>query len=165
MLAVTLYLRKQREKWFVWADIVAPCLILGYAIGRIGCLLVGDDYGIPTDLPWGMTFPKGAPPTLEAVHPTQIYETIMGCAIFFTLWKLRLWNRPSGSLFAIYLILAGTERFIIEFIRTNQKYLIGLSGAQIISVIMFIIGAILLIKLEKTPDNGFAAEAETPNPN
>ena len=57
MLAVTIYLRKKNEPWLMWADIVAPCLILGYAIGRIGCFLVGDDYGIPTNLPWGMSFP------------------------------------------------------------------------------------------------------------
>ena len=90
MLAVTIYLRKKNEPWLMWADIVAPCLILGYAIGRIGCFLVGDDYGIPTNLPWGMSFPRGAPPTYQEVHPTQIYEFIICLIIFFYLYNKRV---------------------------------------------------------------------------
>ena len=111
-----------------------------------------------------MTFPRGAPPTFTPVHPTQMYETLAGIGIFAVLWKLRVWNRPAGSLFALYLILAGTERFLIEFIRTNEKYLFGLTGAQIISTIMFVIGAFLIIKLGKTSDHDSAAGAETAKP-
>ena len=164
MLAVTIYLRKKNEPWLMWADIVAPCLILGYAIGRIGCFLVGDDYGIPTNLPWGMSFPRGAPPTYQEVHPTQIYEAVWGLSIFFVLSRLRLKSKPLGSVFCFYLIFAGMERFLIEFIRTNEKYMLGLSGAQVISLIMVTTGIILLTQLGKFSDYDSAAGAEKLNP-
>lgn len=161
MLTVTLYLRKKKESWLEWTDIVAPCLILGYAVGRIGCFLVGDDYGVVSDVPWAMTFPKGAPPTLTPVHPTQMYETLIGFGIFATLWRLRTRPWPHGKLFGLYLMLAGTERFFIEFIRMNTKYLLGLSGAQIISTTIFVIGAALIVKLDQTSDHDSAPGAET----
>ena len=164
MLAVTIYLRKKNEPWLMWADIVAPCLILGYAIGRIGCFLVGDDYGIPTNLPWGMSFPRGAPPTYQEVHPTQIYEAVLGLSIFFVLSRLRLKSKPLGSVFSFYLIFAGMERFLIEFIRTNEKYMLGLSGAQVISLIMVTTGIILLTQLGKFFDYDSAAGAEKLTP-
>jgi phosphatidylglycerol:prolipoprotein diacylglycerol transferase len=164
MLAVTIYLRKKNEPWLMWADIVAPCLILGYAIGRIGCFLVGDDYGIPTNLPWGMSFPRGAPPTYQEVHPTQIYEAVLGLSIFFVLSRLRLKSKPLGSVFSFYLIFAGMERFLIEFIRTNEKYMLGLSGAQVISLIMVTTGIILLTQLGKFSDYDSAAGAEKLTP-
>lgn len=164
MLGVTLVLRRHKLPWIVFADIVAPLLILGYAIGRIGCFLVGDDYGIPTHLPWAVSFEKGLPPTtvrvfqyyypwinlngfesgLLTVHPTQIYETIMGLGIFTYLWKKRLTIQHMGSLFFTYLILAGLERFFIEFIRTNTRYLFNLTGAQLLSIVMVVIGAYFL---------------------
>ena len=164
MLAVTIYLRKKNEPWLMWADIVAPCLILGYAIGRIGCFLVGDDYGIPTNLPWGMSFPRGAPPTYQEVHPTQIYAAVLGLSIFFVLSRLRLKSKPLGSVFSFYLIFAGMERFLIEFIRTNEKYMLGLSGAQVISLIMVTTGIILLTQLGKFSDYDSAAGAEKLTP-
>ena len=164
MLAVTIYLRKKNEPWLMWADIVAPCLILGYAIGRIGCFLVGHDYGIPPTLPWGMSFPRGAPPTYQEVHPTQIYEAVLGLSIFFVLSRLRLKSKPLGSVFSFYLIFAGMERFLIEFIRTNEKYMLGLSGAQVISLIMVTTGIILLTQLGKLSDYDYAESAEKLNP-
>ena len=164
MLAVTIYLRKKNEPWLMWADIVAPCLILGYAIGRIGCFLVGDDYGIPTNLPWGMSFPRGAPPTYQEVHPTQIYEAVLGLSIFFVLSRLRLKSKPLGSVFSFYLIFAGMERFLIEFIRTNEKYMLGQRGAQGISFIMVTTGIILLTQLGKFSDYDSAAGAEKLTP-
>ncbi|MEE8436710.1 MAG: prolipoprotein diacylglyceryl transferase [Candidatus Neomarinimicrobiota bacterium] len=159
-LAVTWVINKNKLPWLVFADIVAPLLILGYAVGRIGCLLVGDDYGVPTHLPWGISFENGLPPTTFAVfqtyypwidlkgfeagvltvHPTQIYETTIGLMIFIYLWNRRLKIKVKGNLFFTYLILAGTERFLMEFIRTNHKYLFGLSGAQLITTIMIGIG-------------------------
>jgi len=160
-LAVTYVLKKNKLQWFKFADIVAPLLILGYAIGRIGCLLVGDDYGKPTHLPWGISFPDGLPPStyrifqtyypwinLEGfdpgvltVHPTQIYETILGFGIFYFLYKKRKSVTVAGSLFFTYLIFAGSERFFIEFLRVNTRYLFGLSGSQIISLGMIAIGS------------------------
>ena len=143
---VTMVLRKNNLPWLVFADIVAPLLILGYGIGRIGCFLVGDDYGIASDLPWAMTFPNGLPPTLSAVHPTQMYETILALGIFSFLWSRRKNVQVTGNLFFTYLILAGVERFMIEFIRINEKYFFGeFSGAQIISVIMICIGTYFLL--------------------
>jgi len=161
LLGVTMVLKNNKLPWLVFADLVAPLLILGYGIGRIGCFLVGDDYGLPSKLPWAVSFDKGLPPTnvqtfelyypwiditrfdsfLISVHPTQIYETIIAFIIFFYLWKKRKQVKKNGDLFFKYLILAGFERFFIEFIRTNPKYLFNIfSGAQIISFLLVCIG-------------------------
>ena len=148
MIAVLSYLRYKNEDWIEWTDFISPLLILGYSIGRVGCTLVGCDYGLPTNLPWAMTFPNGAPPTLIPVHPTQIYETLLGLIIFSILWNLK-YKLKKGYLFSLYLFLAGTERFFIEFIRTNPKYLIGLSGAQIISILMITISLILFFTFNR----------------
>ena len=166
ILAVTMVLRKNNLSWLVFADLVAPLLILGYSIGRFGCFLVGDDYGIPSNLPWAIGFPNGLPPTTSTVfalqfpwidisgfstgvltvHPTQVYETLVSGGIFFFLWKKRTEDGVQGSLFFLYLILAGIERFFIEFIRTNEKYFLDIfSGAQIISVTMICIGLYFLL--------------------
>ena len=147
--AVSILAIRRGFKWFEFADMVAPLIIMGYAIGRIGCLLAGDDYGVPTDLPWAVSFPEGLDPTNDFVHPTQIYETLLGFGIFAILWKLRGKLKPTGFLFSLYLILAGLERFSIEFIRTNNKYLFGLSGAQIISILMVLLGTILIVRLRQ----------------
>ncbi len=171
-LGVTMVIRKQNLPWIKFADIVAPLLILGYAIGRIGCFLVGDDYGIPTNLPWGLVFENGLPPStyrvfdlyypwidltgfesgLLAVHPTQLYEVAMGLAIFAFLWKKRIHVKVVGSLFFTYLVLAGLERFFIEFIRTNDHYLFDLTGSQLISLIMIIIGTVGLFNPVSPPE-------------
>lgn len=153
MLAVTILLKRRGESWLLFADIVAPLLILGYAIGRIGCFLVGDDYGVTSNLPWALTFPKGIPPTTTPVHPTQLYETLLGLIIFTVLWKSRTRTKPDGMLFFIYLILAGLERFFIEFIRTNPKYLLGLSGAQILALSMIAIGTYFIVKWKSTAND------------
>ena len=170
-LGVTFVINKNNLSWITFADIVAPLLILGYAIGRIGCLLVGDDYGLPTHLPWGIEFPNGLPPStysifqtyypwvnldnfepgVLSVHPTPIYETIIGGLIFYYLYQKRTSVTIVGSLFFTYLILAGTERFIVEFLRVNEKYFIGLSGAQVISILMITIGTWFLMHPVKQP--------------
>ena len=163
MLAVTLLLRRRKIAWLPTTDTLAPYLILGYAIGRCGCFLVGDDYGIPTHLPWGVSFENGLPPTtytvfqtrypwvdltgfgrgLLSVHPTQLYEVLVGAAIFAWLYRLRTRVRFVGQVFASYLVLAGTERFLIEFIRTNRHYVFDLTGAQLIGIIMVGTGVFL----------------------
>jgi len=127
-------------------DAVAPLLALGYAIGRIGCLLAGDgDYGPPTDLPWGMSFPNGVVPTLTPVHPTPIYETLVMSAVFVLLWRMRLRPWKTGRLFALYLFLAGAERFVMEFWRTNPAWALGLSGAQFIAAGSALVGAVWFV--------------------
>src|SRR3712207_1882417 len=95
-------------------DIAGFGLPIGYAIGRIGCQVSGDgDYGKPSDLPWAMAFPDGVVPTDERVHPTPIYETLIMGSLGLVLWQLRDAVRP-GGLFALYLLIGGAERFLIE---------------------------------------------------
>jgi len=126
-------------------DVAAPALALGYAIGRIGCQLSGDgDYGQPWDGPWAMAYPDGTVPTDEEVHPTPVYETLAMGGVAYGLWRLR--NRLTGGLlFALYLVLAGVERFLVEFIRRNEDVALALTLAQLISVVMVVAGAVWLI--------------------
>lgn len=121
-------------------DLCAPALAIGYAIGRIGCQLSGDgDYGSPTDLPWGMAYPDGVVPTTEVVHPTPIYETLAMGLVAWMLWRARDALRP-GVLFALYLVLAGSERFLVEFVRRNEPVLAGLTQAQLLSLAIIVAG-------------------------
>ena len=140
-LAVLAWAYWRGLRGWVIADIAAVPLALGYAIGRIGCQLSGDgDYGIPWDGPWAMAYPEGTVPTTEEVHPTPVYETLSVGAIAYFLWRLR--DRFTvGMLFALYLVLAGVERFLIEFIRRNDDVALGLTQAQLISAAMVIFGA------------------------
>ena len=126
-------------------DLCAPALALGYAVGRIGCQLSGDgDYGQPWDGPWAMSYPDGTVPTTEEVHPTPVYETLAMAGIAYVLWRLR--DRLTGGLlFALYLVLAGTERLLVEFIRRNEDVALGLTQAQLISVGMILAGGLWLI--------------------
>jgi phosphatidylglycerol---prolipoprotein diacylglyceryl transferase len=123
-------------------DLCAVPLALGYAIGRVGCQLSGDgDYGIPWDGPWAMAYPDGTIPTTEEVHPTPVYEALAMGAIAYGLWTLRDRFRP-GILFALYLVLSGVERLLVEFIRRNDDVVLGLTQPQLISVAMIAAGAI-----------------------
>jgi len=123
----------------------APAIALGQAVGRIGCFLVGDDYGRPTDLPWGVAFPRGLPPTLDRVHPTQIYEAI---ALFVITWLLVRWRRRGAgdlSLFGRYLVLIGVTRFLIEIIRVNVRVAFGLTVAQFFAIGGVALGVALMV--------------------
>ena len=169
--------------WLVWMrripllemfDAGSPAAALGYGIGRIGCFLSGDgDYGIPTSLPWGMSFPNGLVPTTERVHPTPLYELIAACAIAWWLWRLgarQIAGRsaaasaksaspgsaaqsriPRGGIFAAYLILTGLERFLVEFIRINPRSFLGMSNAQAAGLLSLIAGAGLWWRLRTSP--------------
>lgn len=135
-------------------DSAAPAAALGYAVGRIGCLTSGDgDYGIPTDLPWGMSFPNGLVPTTERVHPTPIYEMLVGFAIAYYLWRLASkalrGPRPQGQVVAEFFILSGLARFLVEFIRINPRIAFGLSNAQLVSVASIVGGFVLLSMVKK----------------
>lgn len=126
-------------------DLAAPAAAIGYAIGRIGCLLSGDGcYGLPTKLPWGMAFPNGIEPVFVPVHPTPLYECIVGLFIGWWLWSRGKKNRPIGWITGEYLILTGLARFLVEFIRRNPKVLWGLSNAQLASLGSVVVGAVLL---------------------
>jgi phosphatidylglycerol---prolipoprotein diacylglyceryl transferase len=154
-------------------DAASPAAALGYGIGRIGCLLSGDgDYGIPTSLPWGISFPNGLVPTTERVHPTPIYELIVGVAISWILWRLGakqtatraphkiasgilrrrsdqgLAHQGPGGVFAMYLILTGVARFLVEFIRINPRSFFGLTNAQAASLVSLLAGALLLWRVK-----------------
>lgn len=145
--------------------LTAPALAAAYALGRLGCFIVNDDYGRPTDLPWGVKFPLGLPPstaqnmqeqfgipvppgtdpgTVLAVHPTQLYEAGLMLIAFTLLWKLRKSDRPIGWLFGLYLLFGGMERFLIEFVRAKDDRFLGpLTLAQGTSLILVLIGLIV----------------------
>ncbi len=123
-------------------DVAAPALALGYAIGRCGCQLSGDgDYGKAWDGPWAMAYPDGTVPTEDRVHPTPVYESLAMGLCAWLLWQLRDRVRP-GMLFAIYLVYAGVERFLVEFLRRNEPGTLGLTAAQIESLVIALGGAI-----------------------
>lgn len=152
----------------------APALAAAYALGRVGCFLVNDDYGRPTTLPWGMRFPEGLPPstagnlqqlfgvpvprgidpsTVLAVHPTQLYEVIIMLAAFAVLWSLRKRSYPIGWLFGLYLVFAGVERFLVEFVRAKDDRFIGaFTVAQLTSVLIVLIGLALLAAWRRAPN-------------
>jgi phosphatidylglycerol:prolipoprotein diacylglycerol transferase len=141
-IGVVLWAWRRKMLNLTLLDLAAPGLAIGYAVGRIGCQLSGDgDYGIPWDGPWAMAYPHGTVPTDVTVHPTPIYETLTMGFVAYALWRMRNVFQP-GLLFAVYLVLAGTERFLIEFIRRNDDVALGLTQAQLLSVAMVLIGAI-----------------------
>jgi len=144
----------------VLGDICAPALALGFALGRIGCQLSGDgDYGIPTALPWGMSYPDGVVPTLERVHPTPIYEAAVSLAIFAYLWRRRLTNPPTGDLFGRYLVLSSTLRFLVEIVRRNPAWLYGLTTAQWTSLGLIAVGIVIARHAARSPASAGPAGA------
>jgi phosphatidylglycerol:prolipoprotein diacylglycerol transferase len=122
-----------------------PALAVGHAIGRIGCFLVGDDYGRPTNLPWAVAFPEGLPPTAVPVHPTQIYESVALIPIAWLLLRWRKQGRLDRVVLGAYFVLAGTLRFAIEFIRVNQRVFGIFTVAHLASLAAAIVGAGLLM--------------------
>jgi len=123
-----------------------PALAVGQMLGRIGCFLVGDDYGHPTSLPWGVAFPQGLPPTTERVHPTQIYEAIF---LAFFAWVLILWRRRGLSdrtVLGRYFVGVGAFRFALEFVRVNTRVLGPLTVAHLFSLAVVALGAVLLAR-------------------
>jgi phosphatidylglycerol---prolipoprotein diacylglyceryl transferase len=179
IIAIWIYIKRKKIPFLVIADAAAPSLALAYGIGRIGCHLAGDgDYGIPTTLPWGTNYQNGTVPPSVAfsdpnllkhfpwiaekfpngipnntpLQPTPIYEFLMMMIIFYVLWKLRKKDWMDGKLFMLYLIFAGAERFIIEFIRLNPRLLLGLSEAQLISIPMMIFGILGFIYYTQNKD-------------
>ena len=135
----------RRRDWLGWQlpDLACIPLALGYAIGRCGCQLSGDgDYGTKSDLPWAMAYPKGTVPTDVKVHPTPVYETLTMGIVALVLWNYRD-RLTGGRLFALYLVLAGLERFLVEFIRRNDPVALGLTLPQLLSVAMITGGVVL----------------------
>jgi phosphatidylglycerol---prolipoprotein diacylglyceryl transferase len=156
-IAVLAWMRWRRALGLVMIDMCATVLALGYGIGRIGCQVSGDgDYGIRSKLPWAMGYPHGTVPTPPGVtvQPTPIYETVTMCLVAYLLWKLRDRVRP-GVVLGLYLVLSGTERLLVEFVRRNKEVLWGLTAPQLESVALMAIGAVLLAVFART--GGFGA--------
>lgn len=170
MTAVILYVRSKKIPILKVVDGLAVALILAYGVARLGCHFSGDgDYGFPTDLPWGTNYEKGTYPPSHAFatfpevtgkypngivpdntpcHPTPVYEMLLGVAGFLLMWKyFRKQNYPDGKLFAIYLMMSSVFRFSVELLRLNPRLLFGLSEAQLISVVLFIVGAVWVVRL------------------
>ncbi len=131
-----------------------PALAIGHAIGRIGCFLVGDDYGRPSDLPWAVAFPQGLPPTDVPVHPTQLYEAIALAVVAWLLIRWRRRNVPDAIVLGRYLVLAGSIRFAIEFIRVNVRIVGPLTLAHLVSLALVIIGVATLVLSSRETGHG-----------
>ena len=164
-------------------QVTAPALAAAYALGRVGCFLVNDDYGRPTNLPWGVKFPEGLPPStagnlrhlfgipvppgidpssVMTVHPTQLYEVAAMLIAFAVLWRLRRKGQPVGWLFGLYLVFAGVERFLVEIVRAKDDRFLGpFTLAQLTSVLIVVLGAALMSRWAKGASPGPARYLET----
>lgn len=153
-IAALLVVKLYKLSWVRVLDAAAPAMAIGYALGRIGCFLNGDDYGQPSHLPWAMQFPKGSPPTPPgiAVQPTQLYESFSSVVIFLILMFLlrKRLTRP-GAMISAYLVMAGVERFLVEFLRMHRD---GQLQAQVVSIIIAVLaaGALVLIYKRRPQD-------------
>src|SRR5205085_1323881 len=173
---------KRRVDYLITADATSPALAVGYALGRIGCFLVGDDYGRPTNSWIGIAFPKGSPPTtaealrqfgvhvdpaippdqILRVHPTQLYESSACLLIFFILLKLSRRPHPKGRIFGLALMLMGLERFLVEIVRAKDDRFLGMfTVAQAISVIALVIGFVLVSRSLSRAQRGISGGAAT----
>ena len=141
-------------------DLAAPAAAIGYGIGRIGCFLSGDGcYGIPTRLPWGMSFPNGIEPTFVRVHPTPLYEFAAGLLIGAWLWFRGGKPRGAGAIVGEYLVLSGIARFLVEFVRRNPKVLGGVSNAQLAAAASVLAGIVLVAWAATRPAAGAQKDA------
>ncbi len=160
-VATLAWARHKGQGLWSMCDAFAPGLAVAYAVGRIGCHLSGDgDYGKVTTLPWGYSYAKGMVPTPPGVlvHPTPLYELVAMLGVFALLWRLRTRLTGPGQLFGVYLILAGVERFLIEFVRRNPPVALGLTTAQWTSLAAIVLGAVLYLTRRSTPgSSGHAA--------
>ena len=187
-LAVMATVIHKRAGLWKMSDVSAPALMAAYAVGRTGCWAVGDDYGRPWNGFLAVAFPDGAPPstagimardfgipmppganaaTVLSVYPTQLYEVAIALVMFFILWRLRNHRHAEGWLFGLYAVLAGVERFIIEFYRAKDDRLIaGLTYAQLIAVGFIVLGvAIMALRWRVGPGRrGIHADAAAPLP-
>lgn len=165
ILGVAGMIRFKKLEFTRISDVGGICVAAAYAVGRTGCWGVGDDYGRPWSSPLAVAFPEGAPPStvdnlsklfniafppgtnpaeVIAVHPTQLYEVAMGLVMFAILWQFRNHRHAEGWLFGFYCVLAGLERFIVEFFRAKDDrfFIGGLTTAQLIAIAFAIGGTI-----------------------
>jgi phosphatidylglycerol:prolipoprotein diacylglycerol transferase len=164
VVAVVLWARWRGFLTLALLDIAGPCLALGYAIGRIGCQVSGDgDYGKASHAPWAMPYPDGEVPTNRDVLPTPIFETVTMGLLAWVLWRLRDRVRP-GALFALYLVGAGLERFVVEFWRRNTPEVLGLTVAQVWALALLAGGLIWLAALLRRGPLGLSGRGPGPRP-
>lgn len=164
MLGAVVVVVMKKDSFARISDACAPGLAAAYSVGRSGCWAVGDDYGTPWNGPLAVAFPEGAPPStvanltqqfglkefadqpgnmVLAVHPTQLYEVVMGLVMFFILWRMRDHKHAQGWLFGVYCVLQGTERFIVEFFRAKDDRFFGtFTMAQMIALGFIAAGAV-----------------------
>jgi phosphatidylglycerol:prolipoprotein diacylglycerol transferase len=173
MTAVILYVRSKKVSILKVIDSLGVALLLAYGVARLGCHFSGDgDYGFPTNLPWGTNYengtyppsrafaifpeitsqyPNGIVPDNTPCHPTPVYEMLLGVSGFLLMWMyFRKKNYPDGKLFAIYLVMSSVFRFGIEMLRLNPRLLFGLSEAQLISIVLFGVGCVWILLLNRT---------------
>ena len=140
--ALLLFCARTNISFLSLADVLVLPASLALGFGRIANFINGELYGIPTTLPWGVQFPG----TSEFRHPTQLYEALKNFMIFFSLLALRKKSLPEGTLFAWFLILYGTLRFFIEFLKDLPSVLGPFTMGQILSLLMIPFGILLLRK-------------------
>ena len=145
VLAAMLLMRRRRLPILGVLAAASPALALGHAIGRIGCFLVGDDYGLPSSLPWAVAFPQGLPPTSVPVHPTQLYETAALLPVAWLLYRWRRERRPDRFVVGAYLTLTGSVRFLIEFLRMRELLAGPFAFAHVLSFVAICVGLALLL--------------------
>lgn len=121
-----------------------PALAIAHAIGRVGCFLVGDDYGVPSDIPWAVAFPEGLPATTNPVHPTQLYEMLALLPLAWLLLRWRRQRRPDRFVLGSYLVAAGAVRFLIEFLRMRESLVGPFAIAHLLSLVAVASGVVLL---------------------
>lgn len=166
ILVVLLVIRIKKLSVARIADVAGISIAAAYSVGRTGCWAVGDDYGRPWNSALAVRFPEGAPPstvenlstmfgvefppgidpgTVVAVHPTQLYETAAGFVMFLVLWRMRDHRHAEGWLFGVYCILAGVERFLVEFVRAkDDRFFAGLTAAQVIALAFVVVGVLVM---------------------
>lgn len=166
VVACWLVVTKKKLSFVRYSDVGGICIAAGYAVGRTGCWAVGDDYGRPWNSRFAVAFPEGAPPSTArnmeqmfgvpvpegvapdsvlSVYPTQLFETALGLVMFLILWRLRDHKHAEGWLFGFYCVLAGFERFLIEFLRAKDDRFFGpLTAAQAISLAIVAVGVIIM---------------------
>ncbi|MFW6054535.1 MAG: prolipoprotein diacylglyceryl transferase [Thermodesulfobacteriota bacterium] len=150
VIVAWIYLKQKEEPFLDWLDTFAPGAAAGQALGRIGCLMAGCCYGKPADLPWALTFmmPNSLAPLHLPLHPTQIYHSLAGLVTFVLLVLAKRKDLKSGQLFALFLVLYSFFRFVIEFFRGDYRGYLGfLSTTQWITIVVFIIGVSIILKL------------------
>ncbi|PIE32817.1 prolipoprotein diacylglyceryl transferase [candidate division KSB3 bacterium] len=159
------FTKRHRLSFWKMADIVAPCAILGQTFGRFGNFMNGDAHGVPTTMPWGMTFPSESIAGREfpgmPLHPTMLYEMAINFSIFLCLWTLRKRPWKDGFLACLYIVLYSIGRFIVSFFRADSLMLGPFRAAHVISILLLVVagGWMVIHKLweenETTPKRAY----------